>query len=62
MIKWMTVKDVASYLQVSEESIYKLAQRRRIPASKILSQWRFSKKEIDRWVHSQSPRKKVLTK
>ena len=32
--KWMTVKDVAEYLQVSEESIYKLAQRRRWGSSR----------------------------
>jgi len=53
--KWMTVKDVAEYLQVSEESIYKLAQRRKIPASKILSQWRFDVHEIDAWVRQQKP-------
>jgi len=59
MNKWMTVKDVASYLQVSEESIYKLAQRSRIPASKILSQWRFNVKEVDTWVKRQQPRKRA---
>ena len=48
--KWMTVEDVAEYLQVSKESIYKLAQRRKIPAAKILSQWRFKKVDIDKWV------------
>ena len=48
--KWMTVDDVAEYLQVSKESIYKLAQRRKIPAAKILSQWRFRKADIDKWV------------
>ena len=53
--KWMTVKDVAGYLQVSKESIYKLAQRHRIPASKILSQWRFKRADVDSWVE----RKKV---
>ena len=57
MNKWMTVKNVAEYLQVSEESIYKLAQRRRIPASKVLSQWRFDLKEVDQWVRKQRPRK-----
>lgn len=48
--KWMTVDDVAEYLQVSKESIYKLAQRRKIPAAKVLSQWRFKKADIDKWV------------
>ena len=57
MNKWMTVKDVAQYLQVSEEAIYKLAQRRRIPASKILSQWRFDVKEVDAWLKKQRPKR-----
>lgn len=48
--KWMTVKDVADYLQMSTETIYRLAQRGEIPASKGASQWRFSKLEIDRWM------------
>ena len=48
--KWMTVKDVADYLQMSTETIYRLAQRGEIPASKVASQWRFWKLEIDRWM------------
>lgn len=31
--RWMTVKDVAEYLQLSRDQIYRLAQRGRIPAS-----------------------------
>jgi len=61
MDKWMTVKDVAGYLQVSEESIYKLAQRQRIPASKILSQWRFDLKEVDIWVRKQRMGKRKIS-
>ena len=48
--KWMTVKDVADYLQMSTETIYRLAQRGEIPASKVASQWRFKKERIDKWM------------
>jgi excisionase family DNA binding protein len=48
--KWMTVKDVAEYLQMSKDQIYHLAQQRKIPASKVGRGWRFSKEKIDRWM------------
>lgn len=55
--KWLTVKQVAEYLQASEEKIYKLCQRRKMPASKFGGQWRFDKNEIDQWLRMQRPLK-----
>jgi len=52
----MTVKDVAEYLQLSMDMIYKMAQQGKIPASKIGTQWRFKREEIDEWVLSQRPK------
>lgn len=49
-MNWMTVKEVAKYLKLSEVMVYKLAQGGGIPASKIGSAWRFSQDEIDRWL------------
>lgn len=49
-MNWMTVKDVASYLKLSEMMIYKLAQNGDIPSAKIGSAWRFSQTEIDNWL------------
>jgi excisionase family DNA binding protein len=57
--KWMTVKDVAEYLQLSMDMVYKMAQQEKIPASKIGTQWRFKREEIDKWVMSQRPNAKV---
>lgn len=51
---WMTVKEVAKYLKLSEMMIYKLAQGGQIPASKIGSAWRFSQDEIDAWLLGRS--------
>jgi len=45
----MTIKDVAKYLKLSLDTIYKLAQKGEVPASKIGKQWRFKRKEIDKW-------------
>jgi len=52
----MTVKDVAEYLQLSMDMIYKMAQQGKMPASKIGTQWRFKREEIDEWVLSQRPK------
>lgn len=49
-MNWMTVKEVADYLKMSEMTIYKLAQNRAIPASKIGSAWRFSQDTVDDWL------------
>ncbi len=48
--RWMTVKDVAGYLQLSTDTVYKLAQEAKIPACKIVGVWRFKREEIDAWV------------
>jgi excisionase family DNA binding protein len=51
--KWMTVKDVADYLQLSKDQIYRLAQRGKMPASKVGRGWRFKREKIDQWVEAQ---------
>jgi len=53
MKTWLTVKQVAEYLQLSTMMVYKLAQKGHIPAAKIGSSWRFDRDEIDAWL---SPR------
>ena len=45
----MTVEDVAEYLQVHPSTIYRLLKRKRIPAFKLGSDWRFNRESIDRW-------------
>lgn len=46
----MTIDELAAYMRVSRFTVYRLAKGRSIPATKIGRQWRFQKKEIDRWV------------
>ena len=50
MDKWMTLEEVAIYLQVSKDTIYRLIQKGEIPASKVSNLWRFKKEEIDEWM------------
>lgn len=49
----MTIDDLASYLQLSKSSLYKLAQGGRIPAQKVGKHWRFHKIAIDQWLGGQ---------
>lgn len=53
--RWMTVKDVAEYLQLSTDQIYRLAQQGKIPASKVGVRWRFKREKIDEWVENSQP-------
>ncbi len=48
--KWLTLDELADYLQMSRTKLYQLARQNRIPASKIGSQWRFDRETIDQWV------------
>jgi excisionase family DNA binding protein len=40
---WLTLDEVTEYLRVSKETVYKLAQRGKIPGTKVGNQWRFRK-------------------
>jgi excisionase family DNA binding protein len=51
--RWLTVAEVAEYLQLSRAKIYELAQTARIPCSKVAGQWRFKRREIDDWMLAQ---------
>lgn len=52
--EFMTIEEVADYLRVPVSSVYKLAQRGKIPASKVGRHWRFRREFIDRWVDDQA--------
>jgi excisionase family DNA binding protein len=49
----LTIEEVAAYLRLKPQTIYKWAQEKRIPAAKIGREWRFRKSVIDRWLDDQ---------
>jgi excisionase family DNA binding protein len=49
----MTVREVASYLNVDEKTIYRLAKRGDLPGFKVAGTWRFKKGDIDEWIERQ---------
>ncbi len=48
--KWLTLEELAGYLKLSRSKLYKMVQNNNIPASKVASQWRFDRHEIDEWM------------
>ncbi|MFN7431218.1 MAG: helix-turn-helix domain-containing protein [bacterium] len=53
----MTINDLATYLQLSKSSLYKLAQEGRIPGQKVGKHWRFHKESIDGWLKQEPPQR-----
>jgi len=49
----MTVREVATYLNVNEKTVYRLAQKGDIPGFKVAGTWRFRREDIDRWIDDQ---------
>lgn len=49
----LTIDEVAAYLRLTPQTIYKWAQEKRIPAVKLGKEWRFRRSVIDRWFDDQ---------
>ncbi|MBT8088036.1 MAG: helix-turn-helix domain-containing protein, partial [Gammaproteobacteria bacterium] len=48
--RFMTVKQVAAYLQVNEKKVYGLVQEGKIPATKLTGKWLFPRDLVDQWL------------
>lgn len=46
----MTLVEVAAYLRLSKDTVYRMASAAKLPASKVGSQWRFRRDDVDRWL------------
>lgn len=52
----MDVRQLAQYLRIGKSKIYNLIRHKKIPASRIGRQYRFSKEVIDHWL-----KEKIIT-
>ena len=50
--RWLSVEEIAKYLGVSKESIYRWLESKNMPAHKVGRQWKFKVEEVDSWVTS----------
>ena len=53
--RWISVDEVAAYLGIKRDTVYKWIERKHMPAHKVDSLWKFRKEEIDEWVRSGVP-------
>ncbi len=49
----LSVRDVATLLNVTEKTIYRLAQKHELPGFKVAGTWRFLRGDIFQWIASQ---------
>lgn len=50
----MTIEDLAEYLKVTRRTIYDWLKHNKIPAVKLVGQWRFRKDTIDAWLENKT--------
>lgn len=48
--RWVSVQEIAHYLGISKETVYRWLEAKKIPAHKIGRQWKFKVNEVDKWV------------
>jgi excisionase family DNA binding protein len=50
--RWLSVSEIAEYLGVVRESVYRWLAQRNMPGHKLGRHWKFRKDEVDEWVKS----------
>ena len=50
----MDISEAATYLRISNDTLYKYANAGSIPAFKFGNRWRFQKDALDKWMAAQS--------
>ena len=48
-----TVKEISTYLKITEKTAYRLPAEGKIPGFKVGGAWRYRKQEIDAWIDEQ---------
>jgi PTS system nitrogen regulatory IIA component len=50
LTEFLSVKQLAEHLQVSEKTIYRMLWRGDLPGHRVGGQWRFSRSQVDYWL------------
>jgi len=50
----LTLREAASFLRVSERSLYDLARTRRVPSAQLGGKWLFPRAQLERWLAAQA--------
>lgn len=49
----LTLKDVATYLNVDTKTVYRLVSRGELPGFKVAGAWRFQRPDLEEWISTQ---------
>ncbi|MFH1577619.1 MAG: helix-turn-helix domain-containing protein [Candidatus Omnitrophota bacterium] len=49
----MDIPELSAYLRVTPRTIYSWLKSKKIPAVRLVGQWRFKKDRIDQWLEMQ---------
>jgi excisionase family DNA binding protein len=52
MDRWLSVEEIAAYLGIKRDTVYKWISYKKMPAHKIGRLWKFKQEEIDIWVRT----------
>ena len=50
--RWLSVAEIADYLGIKRDTVYKWIERKEMPAHKVGRLWKFRRDEVDAWVRS----------
>ena len=50
----LTLREAATYLRLSERSLYELARGKRLPAAQVGGKWLFPRRKLESWLSAQS--------
>ena len=60
--RWHSAGEIAQYLGVVEDTVYRWIEHRGLPAHKVGKLWKFKTEEIDDWIKSGKADEKVIGK
>ncbi len=50
--RWLSVDDIAAYLGIKRDTVYRWISERKMPGHKIGRLWKFRKEDVDEWMRS----------
>jgi excisionase family DNA binding protein len=52
--RWLSVDEIAVYLGIKRDTVYKWIERKKLPAIKLGRLWKFRRDQVDLWVIANS--------
>jgi excisionase family DNA binding protein len=50
--RWLSVDEIAAYLGIKRDTVYKWIAEKRMPACRLGRLWKFRTEDVDAWVKS----------